>query len=173
MKPATSIMDWINYIVQAIITISAVLLTFILVRLHDKKQYKNEREDRLDDFVKNIVLELEYNKGVLESEQDKLNKYHYVRDYYFRSSLNSGLIHLVKNDTIQKFLPSIYHELEMYKETPIRIRERLMFISQLDQMSKKNDVEKEVEIMNTVKIRIVKNIKLILNEFKRIQNKSN
>ena len=159
-------MDYLQYIVQTSITIGAVLLTFILVRLHDSKQYKKERKDKLDDFIKNVIIELEYNKRILDTTDKTINKYHYVRDYYFRSSLSSGLIHLIKNDTVQKLLPMIYHELEMYKETPLRIRNNLMLHIQAGSQPENFNMNEEVEIMDDMRIGIIKNIKLVIAELK-------
>jgi len=163
-------MDALDYVFQTALTVTAVLLTFVLVRSHDNKKYKKERINKLDDFIKNIIIELEYNKRILEEPDGSVNKYHYVRDYYFKSSLSSGLIHLVKNDVVQKLLPMTYHELNMYKETPSRIKYNLTLHMQVGSSPKNFDMDDEVKVMDDMRVRLIKQIKLIVDELKKSIN---
>ena len=161
-----------QYVIGMVITVVGVLLGFLLFRYHDSSKQKKERKGKLKSFVKNLIIEIEYNCRILEKHPDvKLYNFHYIRDSYFKSSMNSGLFHLIEHEDIQKLLPMHYHELEMYKNTTKRLKEILSLSLQSEHrnMADYQKHEKnELEVAESIRVRSVKNSHYIVKELKKL-----
>ncbi len=164
---------FLQYLIGMGTTVVGVLLGFMLFRINDNRNQKKERKGKLKSFVKNLIIEIEYNCRVLEKEPTKqrIANFHYIRDSYFKSSMNSGLFHLIEHEDLQKLLPMHYHELEMYKNTTTRIRAILSLTLQSeyrDMAKYQKHEDEELSIAESIRKRSIKESHYLVKELKKL-----
>jgi len=161
-----------QYVIAMASTLVGVFLGFLLFTFHDSSKQKKERKGKLKSFVKNLIIEIEYNRRILDKHTDvKLSNFHYIRDSYFKSSMNSGLFHLIEHEDVQKLLPMHYHELEMYKNTTKRLKEMLSLCLQTEHLNMsdyKKHEKNELDVAESIRERSVDESYYLVKELNKL-----